>query len=234
MKLAIMQPYFLPYIGYWQLMNYADKYVVYDDVNYIKGGWINRNRIIVNDSIAYINIPLMKSSQNKTINEIYIDRNDRFIKKELRKVELSYAKAAYFKTVYPLCEKIFRYDGDKLVDFIMHSFIILKEYMGIDTEIILSSEIKKDNELKGEKKIIDICKRLKATQYINSIGGKQLYVKEQFESNGIQLSFIKTKDIRYNQGTLTFHPNMSILDIIMNVEREQVKNMLKMYQIDKG
>lgn len=232
MKLAIMQPYFLPYIGYWQLMEYVDTYIVFDDVNYIKGGWINRNRILVNGAPTYINIPLRNVSQNKKINEIYIDKDERFINKELRKVQLAYSKAPYFESVYELLTKIYRCDEDVLSDLIVNSFRILNEYMGIDTRLVLSSTIDNDKSLKAQDKIIDICKRMNAKEYINAIGGKELYSYPEFEKQGINLSFLKTNNIEYSQLSREFVPNMSILDVLMNVDKNSIKGMLNKISIE--
>lgn len=231
MKLGIMQPYFLPYIGYWQLMNAVDKYVVYDDVNFIKRGWINRNRIVVNNEPAYINLPIEKGSQNKKINEIYICRDDRFINAELRKIKLSYAKTPFYEDIYPLCEEIFLTDSEKLVDVILNSFKIINEYLDIHTELILSSELHKQSELKGEEKIINICECLQATTYINAIGGRDLYSKQHFKDKNIKLAFLKTKEIVYKQKSMEFIPSMSILDILMNVSKDEIKQLLDRYEL---
>ena len=102
MKIAIMQPYFFPYLGYWQLMNIVDKFVIYDDVNYIKRGWINRNRILVEGKPFYIHVPVMKASQNKIINEMEVFVDSSLRKKELKTIELAYKKAPFFDSVYPL------------------------------------------------------------------------------------------------------------------------------------
>lgn len=151
MKLAIMQPYFVPYIGYWQLMNAVDKYVIYDDVNYINRGWINRNRIVVNGEIKYFNVPIIGASQNKKINEIYINNDKRQIDKNLRMLELSYKKAPFFEPVYTLMKNIMYSDKQKLSEYLFNSLKSINEYIGIETELLLSSSIKKDNSLKWDK-----------------------------------------------------------------------------------
>ena len=137
MKLAIMQPYFVPYIGYWQLMNAVDKYVVYDDVNYINRGWINRNRIVVNGEIKYFNVPIIGASQNKKINEIYINHDKRQIDKNLRMLELSYKKAPFFEPVYTLMKNIMYSDKQKLSEYLFDSLKSINEYIGIETELLL-------------------------------------------------------------------------------------------------
>lgn len=231
MKIGIMQPYFLPYIGYWQLMNAVDRYVVYDDVNYIKRGWINRNRILVNGEPRYINIRIVDASQNRLIRDTRIDRNGAETEKSLRTVEQAYKKAPCFRAVYPLVEEILTFPQERLVDFLLHSFRTVRAYLGIETELLLSSEIEKDGALKGQEKILSICRTLGADQYYNAIGGRELYSFREFERNGIRLSFLETQEIVYKQYGNPFQSNLSILDVMMFNSREQVREMLGRYRL---
>ena len=144
MKLGIMQPYFVPYIGYWQLMNAVDKYVIYDDVNFIKGGWINRNRILVNGQPKYFNIPMIGASPFKLINEIGVNNDLQLINKNLRIIEAAYKKAPYYKDVYPIVEEILKCGKNDIAGYIEESFKVINKYLGISTELIVSSNLKKD------------------------------------------------------------------------------------------
>ncbi len=229
MKVGIMQPYFFPYIGYWQLMNAVDVFVVYDDVNYIKSGWINRNRILINNESSYFNLPILGSSSNKLINNINVNYNIVLMKKLLNKIRYSYSKAPYFKDIYSLIENIIYKDSKNIADYLMHSFKIISNYLDIDTKLILSSDIEKDNDLKGQDKIIQICKIIKADEYYNSIGGISLYNKNIFKNNNIKLSFIKTNDIVYKQFDNEFEPNLSIVDVMMFNSVDDIKSMLLDY-----
>lgn len=231
MKVAIMQPYFIPYIGYWQLMNLVDKYVVYDDVNFINRGWINRNRILVNGNESYFNIPLIGASQNKLINQISVNNNESLIKKNLRTLEYAYKKAPYFKSIFPLAEKILCCQEQNLADYIMNSFHVLCEYLNIHTELFLSSSLEKNCNLKGEEKILSINKLLGATEYYNAIGGQSLYSKEIFKKEGIQLSFLKTEEIIYKQFDNEFCPCLSIIDVMMFNSQEQILEFLQKYTL---
>ena len=231
MKVGIMQPYFFPYIGYWQLMNAVDIFVVYDDVNYIKKGWINRNRILINNESAYFNVPILGSSQNKLINNISVNYDMILMKKLLNKIRYSYSKAPYFKDIYSLIENIIYKDSKNIADYLIHSFKIISDYLDIDTKLILSSDIEKDNNLKGQDKIIQMCKIIKADEYYNLIGGISLYNKNIFRNNNIKLSFIKTNDIEYRQFSDKFEPNLSIIDVMMFNSKENVKKMLEQYTI---
>ena len=173
MKVGIMQPYFFPYIGYWQLINCVDKYVIYDDVNFIKSGWINRNRILINDNPRYINLPLVGSSPNKLINEISISDNKNLLKKVLRSIEFSYKKAPYLRDSYELFESIILYDERNLAKWLENSIKNICKYLDINTEIIISSNINKNNQLKSVEKVLNICEVLGANEYINAI--EELY-----------------------------------------------------------
>jgi hypothetical protein len=228
MKIGIMQPYFLPYIGYFQLINAVDKYVIYDDVNFIKGGWINRNRILFNGGTLMINVPMQGASSFKKINEIQVGGH---IEKLLPTINQAYKKAPYYQEVFPLIADILQYKEENLARFIANSIIMLAEYMQIKTEFILSSDLKKNNELIAQDKVLSICKILHASEYYNAIGGQELYDKLVFAKNNIELQFLKTKSINYNQFTSEFIPNLSIIDALMFNSIEDIHEMLNQYEL---
>ena len=172
MKLGIMQPYFMPYIGYFQLMKAVDKYVVYDDVNYIKGGWANRNHILINGEKEMFTVTLQKASPNKLFNEIVI--GDDF-KKLMKTLQMNYSRAINFDQTMVLMERIISFPNKQLAVFIANSFREILSYLSVETEILMSSEIPKDNSLRGKDKIIQICEILGADTYYNAVGGKNLY-----------------------------------------------------------
>ena len=225
-----MQPYFFPYIGYWQLINAVDIFVLYDDVNFIKNGWINRNNILLSSKSHLITLPLLKSSSYTKINEIYITDNIKVKEKILKTIESAYKKTPYYNLVFPTLEKIIKTKGS-ISDLVLKSVLWIKEYLNIDTEIILSSSIGKNNELKGQDKIIEIVKKINGNHYINAIGGQELYDKEIFNNNEIKLNFIKMKEIKYKQFNNEFVPNLSFIDVLMFNSPEEIKNMLGMYEL---
>ena len=233
MKLGIMQPYFFPYIGYWQLMNAVDKYVIYDDVNFIKGGWINRNRILVNGKPQYFNVQMKGSSPFKLINEIEINNSEISINKNLKTIYMAYHKAPYFSKVNLLIEKILKKQTPNLAEYVINSIKCITEYLNINTEIIISSKMPKNNELKNQDKVIEICKKLNATEYYNAIGGMELYSFDDFRKSGINLSFLKTNDICYKQFNNEFVPNLSIIDVMMFNSQEEIKAMLNDFTLIK-
>ncbi|WP_459201909.1 WbqC family protein [Methanococcus sp. CF] len=231
MKIGIMQPYFFPYIGYWQLINAVDKYLIYDDVNFIKGGWVNRNKILINGESRWINLQMAGASPNKLINEIELSSDGKFNKKLLKTIELNYKKSPYFSAVFPVVKNIICNNERNLAKYLEYNILKLCEYLEIDTEIIVSSDIVKNNELKGQKKVIEICKLLNADSYYNAIGGKELYSKDDFLNQKIELKFLKTRDFEYNQFKNKFISNLSIIDVMMFNSVDEVKFMLEQYDI---
>lgn len=231
MKVGIMQPYFLPYIGYWQLLSAVDKYVIYDDVNFIKGGWINRNRILLGSDVKYFNVPMIGASSFKQINQVLVNTDAHLVDKNLRILEAAYKRAPLFETVYPLMKTILGYEGDNLAEYLTHSIKMICNYLKIDTELIISSEMEKDCSLKGQDKVMEICKKLGATEYYNAVGGQELYSFEAFAKQGIQLKFLKTDRVEYLQFGEDFQANLSILDVMMFNSAEQISEFLKCYDI---
>ena len=223
MRLAIMQPYLLPYIGYFQLINAVEKFVIYDDVNFIKQGWINRNG---KDHI--FTLKLNGASSFKRINQIDILNSK---EKILKTVSQSYRKAPFYEQTMPLIQKIFSKQENNLASFLIFSLLEILKSLNIDTPIVKSSEIAKTNLLKGQDKIIYICKLLDATVYINAIGGQGLYNREAFQKNNIKLQFIKSRDINYEQFNSFFIPWLSIIDVLMFNSLETIQEMLREYDL---
>lgn len=231
MKVGIMQPYFFPYIGYWQLISVVDKYVIYDDVNYINKSWINRNFILINGEAIRINLFLKGASQNKKINEIEI-LDDKFYKdKFLKTIKNSYNKAPYFSEVFPIIQKIIYNKEKKLSLYLKYLIEEICSYLLIDTELLLSSELNKNNQLKGQEKILEICRVIGADTYYNAIGGQDLYSYEEFEKRNIKLRFLKSESIEYKQFNNKFIGNLSIIDIMMFNSVEKIREFLKQYHL---
>lgn len=232
MKVGIMQPYFFPYIGYWQLIKAVDKYVIYDDVNYKKRGWINRNTILMDGEPKAIAIRISKVSQNKRINEIEIDNDPIYNKKLLKTIKETYSKAPYFQEVYKLIENVINQKESNLAKYLTYSIKEVCNYLNLNTEILISSELGKNEELKGQDKILDICTMLSADQYYNAFGGLELYSPQDFKSKGIKLKFLKTGDIHYPQKqTQNFVPNLSVIDIMMFNSPKEISTMLDNYTL---
>lgn len=231
MRVGIMQPYFFPYLGYWQLINAVDTFVILDDVNYIKKGFINSNSILVNNAAYRFTVPLEKASQNKLINQTKLNFSSKDKEKFLKTIIISYKKAPFFKTVYPVIERSILYDENDLTAYIKYSIEQVKLFLNITTEIICSSDIKKDNTLKAQERIIEINKKLGASVYINAIGGQSLYSKEVFRQNSIELKFIEMRRLEYEQFQSKFVPNLSIIDVLMFNSVEGIKELLNQYTL---
>ena len=229
-KIAIMQPYFFPYIGYWQLIKSVDTFVIYDNLKYTKKGWINRNRFLQNGSDCLFTVPLKNDSD-------YLDIKDRYLSSDFNKNKLvaqlrgAYGKAPYGNQILPLIEGIINYDDNNLFEYILNSIKTICQYLDIDTEIVISSTINIDRSLKSQDKVLAICKAKDATTYINAIGGTELYDKEGFRSRGIELKFIKSRNIEYKQFDNTFVPWLSIIDVMMFNDQSKIKQMLEQYEL---
>jgi len=227
MTIAIMQPYFLPYIGYFQLMNAADSFVLYDNIKYTKKGWINRNRMLVNGKDEYFSLPLKKDSDYLNVDQRTLADTFRMEKNNLlRKIAGAYKKAPYFEIAFPLIEAIIQQQQENLFEFIHQSLISVCAYLDIETKFIISSSITIDHELRSQDKVLAICAALNATQYINPIGGIELYSKEAFKQRNIDLRFIKSSPIEYNQFGNEFVPWLSIMDVMMFNSKNSIKDLL--------
>ena len=226
-----MQPYFLPYIGYLQLMNAVDQFVLYDDVNYINKGWINRNRLLVNGKDYLFTVPLKEASQNKLINEIELSDDPQWRGKLLKTAEQAYKKAPFYGQAYPIMEQIVNLKNPTIAELILESLIILKQYLSIETEIVATSSSYKNADLKAQTRILDICQQAGATHYINPIGGVELYDKAVFAAQNIRLSFIKSKAVQYPQFKNEFVPWLSIVDVLMFNEPAVIQGFLGEFEL---
>lgn len=227
MKLAIMQPYLFPYLGYFQLIHAVDVFVVYDDVNFIKGGWINRNYILANGDRQLITMQLQGASPNKLINQIEVGGRHKI----LQSLRHSYGKAPYFDVVYPVLEDILAQTEKNLAHFLDYQLRRICDHLGLRPKWHISSSLDKDNGLRGQDKIVSICKELSATHYINVPGGKALYDKAEFAARGLQLSFIQPRAVNYRQLGSGFVPSLSIIDVMMFNDRQQCARLLEEYDL---
>jgi len=214
MKIGIMQPYFFPYIGYFQLIHAVDQFIVYDNIKYTKKGWINRNRFLQNGKDVMFSVPLKKDSD-------FLDIKDREISADFKKDKLlnqireAYRRAPFFAQTFPLVEQLVRYEEANLFRFLHHSIVKTCEHLNITTEIGISSDIAIDHDLKNQEKVLALCESVGAITYVNASGGMELYSKETFREKGVDLKFIKSKPFEYAQFGNTFVPWLSIIDVMM-------------------
>lgn len=226
-----MQPYIFPYIGYFQLIKAVDKFILYDDVNFINRGWINRNRILVNGKDSMFTIPLKDASQNKLINEIDVNWDNNWKSKFLKTIEQSYKKAPFYAEVHPIIEKTIEADGGQFSSIVELNLRLICDYLEIKTEIISSSLIYQNTNKKAQERILDICLQEKADHYINPIGGLDLYYKEAFAKENMQMNFIKSLSFEYKQFKNEFVPWLSIIDVLMFNSKEEINKFLDNYEL---
>jgi hypothetical protein len=231
MKLAIMQPYFFPYLGYFQLINSVDTLIIFDDVNFIKKGWINRNNILLNYKAHSINIPLIESSQNKLIKEIEIVKDKKWKTNILKTIEQSYKKAPFFEQTYTILEQTLYSNSESISDLNIYGIKEIIKYLNIETQIKINSTIDNNKLLKGQDKILNICIQEKATNYHNPSGGIELYDKVLFKQNGIELFFLKNQMTEYQQFKGDFISGLSIIDIMMFNPKDEISIMLNNYEL---
>ncbi|VWD45373.1 WbqC family protein [Burkholderia lata] len=230
MKVAIMQPYFLPYIGYFQLIEAVDQFVVYDNIKYTKKGWFNRNRFLLNGSDAIFSIPLKRDSDSLDVceREVAPDYEPGKLAAQLKG---AYARAPYFEHGFELVQSVIAASDTNLFRFISRSIDAVVDRLGIDTRIVVSSSIDTDHSLKGQDRVLAICESLGASTYVNAIGGIDLYSRDDFAARGIDLRFIRSRLVEYRQFGAPFVPWLSIVDLLMFNSAADVKCMLTEYDL---
>jgi hypothetical protein len=238
MKIGIMQPYFFPYMGYYALINAVDIFVFYVDVQYIRRGWINRNRILNRDRAEhweYINIPVKKTSRDSDVKDIEIFNETKWDDELKKTLTLRYSRAPNFRsTIDLLFDIIDKGNKDKLYEFNIYSLKQVCAYLGINTRFVNSTDLQYNRELDAQGKLIDIAKRLNGHTYINPIGGTELYSREEFQKGGLKLLFLKMDEVAYNQGKGDFVANLSIIDVLMWNSRENVRRILENFTLVEG
>ncbi len=232
-SVAIMQPYFLPYLGYYQLIRAADRFVIFDDVNFIKRGYVNRNNLLLDGKPYMFTLPVKNASQNRLISEHEVFELDKFKVSFLSVIKAAYHSAPNYAAVRDLLADILDPGESSLTRLLERTLKKTCEFLGIQTPMSRSSELADDRTSKGEKRIIQITKAVGADQYINPIGGLELYHDAVFRENGIDLFFIKMGPNRYEQGTETFVPNLSILDVMMFNSPREADDLLAGYTLIK-
>jgi hypothetical protein len=233
-KLAIMQPYLFPYIGYFQLIHAADRFVVYDDVAYIKQGWINRNRILINGEPSFFSVPIKHASSFTLICDTLIDddrQHARWVEKLLKTFDNAYRRAPEFPRVFPMVERVFSRQTTRIADLAVASVKAVASLLEMKTAFVDSSALYGNATLKGEERVLSICAAEGASEYINVPGGRELYVRERFETCGVQLSFIQPRPIEYRQFGGPFVPWLSIVDVLMFNPVETVRRALDAFDL---
>jgi hypothetical protein len=231
MKLAIMQPYLFPYIGYFQLINSVDKFVILDNVNFIVKGYIHQNTIQNNGEKIRITFPVSNKSQNRNINEHFFLISKKSKYEFLANISKAYNKAPNFDPVFLLISEIIDFSDHNVANFNTNLLFRITKFLEINSHFVKSSEYFEQETLKGQDRILNICKTENASLYINPIGGINLYSKNLFNSSKIELKFLQTNSIFYKQNTKEFISNLSIIDLMMYCSKVEIKELLTKYDL---
>ena len=225
MRVGIMQPYFLPYIGYFQLINHCDQFVIYDDIEFTKRGWINRNRILANGEPRTITLPVRKDSDFLDIREREIS-NDFNSAKMMNLLRESYRRAPFWEANEERLSEILHFADRNLFAFLSNSLTRVCASLEIDTPLVVSSTLGVDNSLRGADRVIAICEALGATEYVNPIGGVELYSQENFAEHGLELSFLRAKLSSYPQFGEPFAGGLSMIDAMVFLDQADLIDRL--------
>ena len=252
MKLGIMQPYFFPYLGYFQLISAVDRFILYDNVNYIKKGWVNRNRLIIQGQPHFIVVPILAQSSYSKIRDIKIDKRQRLVSRLVDTVSLAYKRAPYFDDVFPRIKDLLEDATDHLAELNCLSIRSIAEFLDIPTDIVTNTSnyetlerdlLDADSDVRASylglqglpdtktMRIFSMCRGEGANTFINAIGGQALYNKDVFKRNGIDLWFVKTLQHSYRQRCDGFFPGMSIIDVLMNCGKVGTQELLGAYEL---
>ena len=251
MKLGMNQPYFFPYLGFYQLIHAVDRFIIYDNFNYIKGGWINRNRfLVVSGNPTYFNAVTEDSSPYKRIRDIRLSPKTNWRRKLLNTFFLNYRKCPFFAETYTLLETIIQLETDSLSELATKSISAVCRHLQIRSEIVENPRYEElENALDDENltqafpliklsvperkvfRVIAVCHMMKASEYVNPMGGQAFYDKGAFKANGIDLHFLRSRDEPYQQATKEYHPGLSIIDVLMNCGREGTIKRLDNYEL---
>lgn len=222
-----MQPYLFPYLGYLQLLAASDVFVVRNDVAYVEQGWMNRNRILVNGRPHWVTLPVARDSHTLPISARKYVFDKKNPMRALRSLETNYRRAPQFSAVYPLLELILLYEDSSVAGFNTHAITQIASFMEIQTPIVLATDLHQNPELRGQSKVLDICREIGAKIYVNPIGGTTLYNPDAFAAHNIELRFLRSTFREYPQGSSTFVPSLSIIDVLMFNRIVTVREMLK-------
>jgi len=237
MKLAIMQPYFFPYIGYWQLIHATDTFVLFDDAQYMRHGWVNRNRILKpGGGWQYILVPLAKHVAKESIKNVHAHPEEKWKERIIAQLAHYKRKARYFDEINQMVSEILFSGNEQSIAAINFATIVkLCAYLDVKKEIIQSSEQNFDYADVGDagEWALRIGEQMGATEYINPAAGAVLFSQEKFSSSNIKLSFLTPHEIVYSQRGV-FEPSMSIIDVLMFNGMEGTKELLKNYSIVHG
>lgn len=234
MTMAVMQPYVFPYLGYYQLFHASDVFVSLDDAAFIKKGWVNRNRILLQGKVHTFTIPLSAQSQNVSIRDSRVAPDDGWRKKLMNTFGHAYRKAPHFEAVYSIVEQTLADSGGSIADTAERSLRLVLDYLDMPRAIRRSSELGIDSGLHGQERILAICEAIGTDLYVNPKGGRELYSPARFNTRGIDLRFLHMGEVAYKQGSaVQFEPGLSIIDVLMWNAKDAVGEMMANYTLEQ-
>ncbi|CAI8813119.1 WbqC family protein [Pseudomonas zeae] len=226
MKVALMQPYFFPYLGYFDLIASANLFVFYDDAAFSKNSWYNRNRILAsNKEFEYIRVSVKNASLGTPVREVFL-KDKRADLSRTNGLLQAYRRAPYYKEVTALVNETFEFSDDNLSNIAMHSIKRITTYLELDKQFLCSSDVAYERDQDAISKVISVCKAVGAEQYVNLPGGRSLYDTDFFSQQGLALSFTPTLDFTYAVSGFDFVPSLSIIDVLMWCSPQTVRSYL--------
>ena len=225
MRVTILQPSYLPWLGFFEQMSRSDKFVLLDDVQYTRRDWRNRNRIRVRENWIWLTVPVQQKSRfSQSLLETRIDNSVSWRRKHLETLRQHYCKAPFFEKYFPRCQQVYEKDWAFLFDLCLETINLIKEEMGIETPLLRSSEMKPGGE--KTERLVSICRELGATHYLSGESGSNYIAEEDFSSQGIALEYQNYEHPVYPQRYTGFVPHLSAIDLLFNCG-EQSLGILK-------
>ncbi len=225
MRIAIMQPGYLPWLGFFELMHHCDLFVIFDDVQYTKKDWRSRNKIRTKDGWMWLTVPVQtKDRRFQLINEAVIDHTSNWRQKHIKSVEVHYGKARYLKEFFPAFKEIVGFKWERLVDLDLELIKWLAGALGIRRDIVMSSSLKTTGG--REEKIIAVCEALGATELYDTKASSTFLDRAAFENRGIKLEFQDYQHPVYRQLYEPFLAQMSVIDLLFNYGPESLGMIL--------
>jgi hypothetical protein len=216
LRLAIMQPYFFPYVGYFQLIKSVDHFIFLDNVNFIKKGWINRNQFLVSGAPHLFTIALKNVSQNALISDTMIYNKESSRADLINLIDRNYGAAEFKHIGIELVEQSFSsLSGNTICELAARTVCTASKMLGLNTSFSFASDYDCDGAT-GARRILALCEHLSATHYVNLPGGKDLYCERDFQQRKIELQFLDVTLREYPVATFDWIPRLSVLDLIMN------------------
>jgi hypothetical protein len=231
MIVSIMQPYFFPYLGYFQLIANSDIFVFFDDAQYIKRSFMNRNRILNSKGeVVWITLPVAYGNHTAGIMDRTYVLKGKEVKRIIRSIKNAYRNAPEFDEFIPEFEAIMSYAQPNVAEFNINLIKRVSNFMGLSPTFVRSSQISQTAGLWGQDRVIDMCRRLGATRYVNPFGGTALYDSASFRLHGVELEFLRpTIETRLDR-----FPYLSIIHTLLTVSYEGLAEQLRRYEVTPG